>query len=658
MIDFRLIKIEIFNFACYYGKNTLNFNEESKNNIFLFKLPNGYGKTSLFHAIKWGFYGEEIEYFKDSDKVEVKDFLNDRLDKSKDLCYVEITFEYGKDVYILKRIFKPSSKKNSSFSLNKNGREFSEIDDAQEELNQVIPRNFADFFMFDGEQLSKFMAAQKEFNFRDSIHQLLGLKQIRVLKDDLVKLQTRYDNKLTQQKTTNSEVESRKKVISGILSEIQNKQLKIDNYKKDIEDNERTKDGLEEHRLRYENLPKVMDDLKKIRDKQEQLTKEITSRENLLENHSENIFVKFIENDMVSFIEENNERIEELKELCGLTDTQANTQSSKQSILNRSIPICNVCGHKLDKEEKKKLEEEQQKIKDSLVIFKKNSSERNNLKNENNLLSSFVSLAKKIDFQKELDDLQEKRQKYNDLDKKRNELEKESQKEEYGSLAKINREIDFIVKDNTTKKDQIVVLQQHIKSLTYKKEEITKEIVRLGHDDKITEKIIALSSYTSKLVRQLEEALELGTLSKRRKILEKSNQLFKEITNKPEEYGGIEFENDESYAFVIKTNDNKVVTNPSKGEKQVLAMSFLLGLNQYTGRNNVILMDTPVASLDDVHSAGIGKALSKLNNQIIFLAQPQELAGQIYENMKKSVVKEFIVKREDYKSSFEEVRKE
>ena len=107
MIDFRLIKIEIFNFACYYGKNTLNFNEESKNNIFLFKLPNGYGKTSLFHAIKWGFYGEEIEYFKDSDKVEVKDFLNDRLDKSKDLCYVEITFEYGKDVYILKRIFKP-----------------------------------------------------------------------------------------------------------------------------------------------------------------------------------------------------------------------------------------------------------------------------------------------------------------------------------------------------------------------------------------------------------------------------------------------------------------------------------------------------------------------------------------------------------------------
>jgi DNA sulfur modification protein DndD len=654
MIDFRLIKIEIFNFACYYGKNTLNFNEKSKENIFLFKLPNGYGKTSLFHAIKWGFYGEEIEYFKDSDKVEVKDFLNDRLDKSKDLCYVEINFEYGRDAYILKRIFKPSSKKNSSFSLNKNGREFPDVDDAQEELNQIIPKNFADFFMFDGEQLSKFMTAQKEFNFKDSIHQLLGLKQIRILRDDLLKLQNRYDNKLTQQKTTNAEVESKKRIISGILSEMQNKQLKIDNSKKVIEDNDQTKDGLEEHRLRYENLPKVMDDLKKIRDKQETLTREMTSKENVLENNSENIFIKFIERDISQFIDINNQRINELKELCGLTDTQANTQSSKRSILENSIPICNVCGHKLDKEEKRRLEEEQKRIKDSLVIFERNSDERNSLKDENNLFSSFLLKSKNIDFQKELDELQEKREKYGDLDKKRKELELESQKEEYGSLAKINREINILVEENTTKKDQINILQQQIKGLINKKEEITKEIVRLGHDDKITDKIISLSSYTAKLVRQLEEALELGTLSKRKKILEKSNELFKEITNKPEEYGGIEFENDDSYAFVIKTNDNKIVTNPSKGEKQVLAMSFLLGLNQYTGRNNVILMDTPVASLDDIHSAGIGKALSKLNNQVIFLAQPQELGGQIYENMKKSIVKEFTVKREDYKSSFNE----
>jgi len=61
--------------------------------------------------------------------------------------------------------------------------------------------------------------------------------------------------------------------------------------------------------------------------------------------------------------------------------------------------------------------------------------------------------------------------------------------------------------------------------------------------------------------------------------------------------------------------------------------------------------------LDDFHSAGVGKALAKLNNQVIFLAQPKELTGEIYTNMKPAVAKEFVVNRQDYKSTFEEVKR-
>jgi len=121
MIEFKLNKIDVFNFACYYGSNTLDFTQKSDKNIFLFKLPNGFGKTSLFHAVKWGFYGEDVEFYKDSDKINVKDFLNDRLDSSKDVCAVEINFEYGADNYVLRREYRPSLKKHSTFSLSRNG---------------------------------------------------------------------------------------------------------------------------------------------------------------------------------------------------------------------------------------------------------------------------------------------------------------------------------------------------------------------------------------------------------------------------------------------------------------------------------------------------------------------------------------------------------
>ena len=656
MIEFRLLKLRIFNFACYYGENVLDFTAKTNKNIFLFNVLNGFGKTSLFHAIKWGFYGERIEYFKDSEQKNVKDFLNDRVDQSKDLCFVEITFRYERSLYLLKRTFKPSYKKSSTFSLVKDGRELSE-ETGQDELDMIMPKNFADFFMFDGELLNRFMAAQKDLPFLESIHQLLGLKQIRILKDDLIKLQDRYDNRLTQQHATSEQVRSKQKIIAGLMSEIKNCDLKIEKYDNEIQENEKTREGLDQQRLVYRNLPNVMADLSSIKSKKETCASDIAVLKAQLKDNAENFYMTIIEKDLINFIKKNEKRILELQDISGLTDIQAETQAAREKILAKSIPECDVCGHKLDAEETKKLRDEQKRIRDSLKIFAKNKKERDDLKNEVNQFKAALDIIKNYDFQKEIDDLQEKKIKYDLWDKKDKELTKESQKEKYGSLAKINREISQLEQENSTKRSQIAILKQKIDAYKEQKDEITKEIKRLGHDDQITQKTSNLSTYISELIRKLEEALDIGTEAKREKILKKANELFISITNKPDEYKGLDFENEDSYAFVIKTKDKKLVTHPSKGEKQVLAMSFLLGLNQYTGRSNVIVMDTPVASLDDFHSAGVGKALAKLNNQVIFLAQPKELTGEIYTNMKPAVAKEFVVNRQDYKSTFEEVKR-
>ncbi|MBC2701426.1 MAG: AAA family ATPase [ANME-2 cluster archaeon] len=657
MIDFRLIKITLFNFACYYGENTLDFTNVSDKNIFLFNVQNGFGKTTLFHAIKWGFYGEAIEYFKDSDKIDIKDFLNDRLDPSKDMCSVEITFEYGNDIYTLKRKYQPGVKQSSELYLSKGAEDILDVDEAQEMLEHIIPQNFADFFMFDGEQLSRFMTAQKniEQNYRDSILQLLGLKQIQILKDHLSKLEKRYDKELTQQTSTNKEVEKKKKIIEAIITSIKNEDTKIEKHEKSIENNNNYIEKLEEQRTRYANLPKVMEDLDKINEAINKKGKKESEIESKLSSNSSNFFIKFIVRDLKRYIDENNSRISDLQEVCGLSDMQADTQSAKEDILKKSIPICEVCGHKLSDSEKSELKKEQERIRESLKLFEQNKKERDNLKDENQQFVTSLSLLDICDFELEMDNLDEVKNKIDDLEKDKKKLKKESQREEFGDFAKINRQISSLEEENTTNRDKIKIAKGRIKSFKKEKEDITRDIKRLGHDDSNTYRITRNIDYLSKLSRQLDEALEIGTESKRHQILKKSNELFNKITNKPDEYSGIGFEDEESYAFIIKTKDNNSVKNPSKGEKQVLAMSFLLGLNQFTGRNNVILMDTPVASLDDVHSAGIGRALANLDNQVIFLAQPQELAGDIYKNMKASVAKEFTVERKEYISSFKEV---
>ena len=657
MIDFKLIKITLFNFSCYYGENTLDFTNESDKNIFLFNVQNGFGKTTLFHAIKWGFYGEAIEYFKDSDKIDIKDFLNDQLDPSKDMCFVEITFEYGNDIYSLKRKYQPSVKKSSELHLSKSSEDILDINEAQEMLEHIVPQNFADFFMFDGEQLSRFMIAQKniEQNYRDSVLQLLGLKQIQILKDHLSKLEKKYERELTQQTSTNKEVEKYQKVIAVLIKNIDNEYVKIEKHVKSIDENNSYIEKLEKQRTQYANLPKVMDDLEKI---SEEIHKQDIKKSEIgikLSTNSSNFFIKFIESDLKRYIDENNSRISNLQEVCGLSDMQADTQSAKEDILKKSIPICEVCSHKLSDSEISKLKKEQERIRDLLKLFAHNKEERDNLKDENQHFQTSVHLLDACGFDSEMDGLDELKNKIYDLEKAKLNLKKESQREEFGDLGKINKQIDSLKEANTQKRGEIKRFKEIIMGSKKEKDDYTRKITKLGHDDTNAARITGNINYISKLSGQLDEALEIGTKSKRDKILKKSNELFNEITNKPDEYKGIDFEDEESYAFIIKTKDNNPVTNPSKGEKQVLAMSFLLGLNQYTGRNNVILMDTPVTSLDDIHSAGIGRALANLDNQVIFLAQPQELAGDIYKNMKPSVAKKFTIERKDCKSSFKEV---
>jgi len=657
MIDFKLNKIIIENFTCYYGKNEIEFPFNKDKNIFLFNLRNGQGKTSLFHAIKWGFYGERVEYFKDSTKIKVKDFLNDRIKGEKEKCSVEIFFEYGDDSYVLKRTLNLSGDSKSFLILEKNGEPIVSGEARENELSKILPSNFADFFMFDGEQLSKFMKAQKDLIYRDSVYQLLGLKSLEILKRDLESLKSDYEDKLNELDTTNKEAEIKKGILNGIKRDIKNHEISIKRYEEKISDNDQIRESLEEKFKKFEKLPKIFDKLRGVQQKIAVLNSDIKMIKISLEESSAYLFLKFLKKDIEENIKDNENRIKELQNLCGMSDAEGEIQEIRNEIVKKSIPICNVCKHKLTGTEKDKLIKLKKGLEENIATFKSNKIERDNLKSEINILKNLLEESKSYDIQKKLDNLKEKQSILKDLKGEENKLFKESQKKEYGEHGEIQRQINIIIEDNTTKRNQINSLKQSIEILEKDKADTNKSLQRLGHDDKNLNKITSIIQLISRLFSSISEALSVGTVTKRDKIIECSNKIFLSITNKEEEFSGIEFENEDSFSFVIKTKDGKRVTNPSKGEKQVLAMSFLLGLNQYTGRNNIILMDTPIASLDDKHSAMIGKALSTLKNQVIFLAQPQEIFGDVYKNMKNSISKEFTVTRKDYRSILKGVKK-
>lgn len=82
----------------------------------------------------------------------------------------------------------------------------------------------------------------------------------------------------------------------------------------------------------------------------------------------------------------------------------------------------------------------------------------------------------------------------------------------------------------------------------------------------------------------------------------------------------------------------------SAGEKQVTALSFILGLNEFTRRQAPIFMDTPMGRLDETHRRNVAKVLfdlAKMGRQIILLVTDTDIAFGVYSILKPGVGAEF-----------------
>lgn len=120
-----LNKIEITNFKCFTEK-VFEFDE----NLNIFNMPNGTGKTSLIQALIFALFNKRPSGL---------DFDSLRNDLTKN-CNIILTFTHNDDIYVIDRKFG----KGSSSELYKNGNLISRtITETQNLINEIIPESLA-----------------------------------------------------------------------------------------------------------------------------------------------------------------------------------------------------------------------------------------------------------------------------------------------------------------------------------------------------------------------------------------------------------------------------------------------------------------------------------------------------------------------------------
>jgi DNA sulfur modification protein DndD len=180
--------LELNNFRQFYGQHTIEFSTDPDKNVTLIHAENGIGKTAILNSILWCLYNKTTSNFEKK-----KDIQNHHsLDLAEKKYSVHITFVENGGTYVAQRFFE-NSKQTVVFRILKVSEHgnHSQIQDAEQFINSIIPKDMADYFFFKGEGADGF-AINEASDVRAAVRKILGFTVAEAVLTDLDKVKSEY----------------------------------------------------------------------------------------------------------------------------------------------------------------------------------------------------------------------------------------------------------------------------------------------------------------------------------------------------------------------------------------------------------------------------------------------------------------------------------
>ena len=176
-----LKSIYLKNYRTYRGPVSINFAKGDKN-VTIIKGNNEVGKTTIMNAIAWCLYG--VEYYKDegNEPKFSKSTSYELSNGEKDNIEVKLTMidskkkeiEFTRTLEFYKNDLGDCKEGSSEFEIYiKDDDRFVTRKDTF--LAKHLPRNFREYFLFDGEKLEQYFTNDSSDNIKKSVYKLSHL---------------------------------------------------------------------------------------------------------------------------------------------------------------------------------------------------------------------------------------------------------------------------------------------------------------------------------------------------------------------------------------------------------------------------------------------------------------------------------------------------
>ncbi|CAN2243956.1 AAA family ATPase [Candidatus Planktophila dulcis] len=626
----KILKLTLNNFGPYFGTQSLDLDVSDNAPIILVYGENERGKTSLLRAIRWCLYGEVLN--QGGTLMDEREFANyDARDRKEPFdVFVEIEFEDQGVKSVLKRWMKVKESDLEEIRIEtlskgvdlrpNNGNPVAEKD-IPEQISRMLHKDISDFFLFDGETLTRFEQRLRSADtsaalVRTSIEKVLGLPALQLLSRDIETLASETNKEVQRVAKKSAENEKVLKDIDATSTGILNKQndlVELRRIGKQLEDE---KLELEKQLAKIDSIKDAYHERKSIRDSKSDLQRDISEiRDQIKVRISESWWapampmLKEKAAAIDSMLAGNNQLLSEINEL----------QRKKLDLqVQISTKKCSSCQQVVNESQISNAQKEILEIEKKLESLPTPISNVDDIAFTKRQLNEFLEDGGVEERLRELDqDVLKRELRIDELSNKDRALTEvlsgntldiaalESQYQRANDFIRDSeREVEKKEFELTELKTQLRTLQNSLNRETTESSPVKQEAALL-----------------SSLEEVLKDSLEGFRKSMREKVGEEASDIFTKLTTEPD-YNGLTITG--KYYLEIVDSQKRIISRRSAGAEQIVAMSLIGALVRCAVRQGPVIMDTPFGRLDTGHRRRILEWAPTIGTQVMLFVQSGE----------------------------------
>lgn len=648
----KLERLKLRNFRQFQDE-TMEFARGSNNGVTVIHGANGSGKTTLLNAFTWLFY-EEVDFDTRPDRLVTEGAIVKASVGEEIPVSVHLRFEHDGDLYKAER--RVSYRKTSStdydgepgddaectVKIKQNGS-WTERNNPENTLDQVIPERLSSLFFFDGEDIEELAGIDNQDRIQESIENIMGLTILQRATRHLDVVAGRFEDEAEEHGSDE---------LQELIKQKREVEEKIENLERDYDDTENTIEQLEREiddiTQKYGSLEEAAA-LQQNRDQYERNREEFQERVEEINNRIRK------EVDSVGFLSLATPLIQETaKELEEMRVNGEISSDFSDSYINNLLAAgqC-ICGRPLETET-----EPYNQVRNMRGDGVAQGVETSAIQ----IMGDFKDVEQSVsEFSDTIDSLLQERKELHEkiekeverIDEVRSELQEMDVSTESGeSVSDLESKRDEKQAKKEGAEQELGRIEERINQAEEQVAELEDEIGKLEDEEKEAQ----IAQRRQRAAKLVGEELDTAYGKLKDKVRELSNKKIKKT------FGSIASKNltaEVTEDFKLKISQDvggePVEVDKSTGERQIASLAFVSSLadiareryesdsdsNYFTGGIYPLVMDSPFGALDKSHRREVSKVIPTLANQVVVLATDSQWEGPVEQEMSPMVGKQY-----------------